>query len=54
MTGARRSSGKKAKRMSIELLKSILAIFFLIAGIVAALAMLISMGRTEKKRIPPL
>ena len=38
--------------MSIQLLKSILAVILLAAGLVAALAMLISMGRSEKKANP--
>src|SRR4030042_1443455 len=38
--------------MSVFLLKSILAIALLITGLSAALAMLISMGRTEKKANP--
>jgi cytochrome c2 len=38
--------------MSIYLAKSILAVGLLIAGLGAALAMLISMGRTEKKASP--
>jgi len=38
--------------MSVFLLKSILAIALLIAGLSAALAMLISMGRAEKKVSP--